>query len=106
MLICRDRAAQKAQTAYGKPAKQEKGANPVLTLLGAAAGGLAVNALVDKVQHRNKMTEEKQEKWEEKFGSESESIDGESPRRGRKDREYRGENNGRGYQPYGSGHDR
>lgn len=47
----------------------------VWTALGAAAGGLAVNAIVDKWEDKNNETKEKQEKWEEKFGGRDDRRD-------------------------------
>lgn len=145
-------AAQKAQVAAGKDnngeRKREKATNNAITLLGAAVGGLAVNAAMEKWQKGREEGNEKQDKWEKKFGreggdgrrdsgsrserrdsgqgqrrsgrdhrgrdqSDEDSDDGRSSRRGggsqrgsevgRRDREreYRGERDGRGYQPYG-----
>lgn len=72
-------AAKKAQVASGREGKH--GSNPLLTLLGAAAGGLAVNAVIDKFEDRKKETAAKEEAWEEKWGSGDERDD----RRGRGD---------------------
>lgn len=65
-------AAKKAQTASGKN-KHGKGSSTAVTVLGAALGGLAVNAIIDKWEDRNEKTEEKQEKWEDKFARQDES---------------------------------
>lgn len=73
-------AAKKAQIASGREGKHH-GTNPLLTLLGAAAGGLAVNAVIDKFEDRKKETAAKEEAWEEKWGSGDERDD----RRGRRD---------------------
>ena len=72
--------AKKAQVASGKEGKHH-GSNPLLTLLGAAAGGLAVNAVIDKFEDRKKETADKQQAWEEKWGRGDERDD----RRGRSD---------------------
>src|ERR1019366_7252507 len=47
-------AANKAQIAYGKdkPRGEHEGSNPLLTLLGAAAGGLAVDLLVARYEDK------------------------------------------------------
>lgn len=65
-------AANKAQIAYGKekPGERHEGSNPMLTLLGAAAGGLAVDALVAMYEDKKKETGVKEKKWEKKFGDE------------------------------------
>lgn len=82
-------AAQKAQSAYGK---EKNGAgNAVLTLLGAAVGGLAVNAVIDKWEDGKRDTKDKQEKWEDKFGSDGENgrgSDGGRSRGTRRDSKY------------------
>ncbi|KAK0109740.1 hypothetical protein ONS95_002418 [Cadophora gregata] len=72
-------AAQKAQIGYRKDGHKAD-PNPLLTLLGATVGGLAVNAVVDKWQDGKKETAKKQEKWENKYGSEDESDGGRSRR--------------------------
>ncbi|PVH88769.1 hypothetical protein DL98DRAFT_156939 [Cadophora sp. DSE1049] len=72
-------AAQKAQVGYRKDG-HKLDPNPLLTLLGATVGGLAVNAAVDKWQDGKKETAKKQEKWENKYGSEDESDGGRSRR--------------------------
>jgi len=87
--------AKKAQESKGRDGKSS---NPALTALGAVVGGLAVNAVIDKVQHRNKEVAKKQEKWDEKWGNEDESDD--SGRRSYDNGRGRGERDGRGYQPY------
>jgi len=60
-------AAHKAQEARGR---EKHSSSPLVTLLGAAVGGLAVNAIVDKYEDGKKDTSEKQEKWTEKYGGE------------------------------------
>ncbi|KAH7409276.1 hypothetical protein BKA64DRAFT_392181 [Cadophora sp. MPI-SDFR-AT-0126] len=72
-------AAQKAQIGYRKDGHKID-PNPLLTLLGATVGGLAVNAAVDKWQDGKKETAKKQEKWDKKFGSEDDSDGGRSRR--------------------------
>jgi hypothetical protein len=57
-------AAHKAQEAKGR---EKHGSSPLVTLLGAAVGGLAVNAVIDKWEDGKKDTSEKQEKWNEKW---------------------------------------
>jgi hypothetical protein len=69
-------AAQKAQVATGKDGggrKDKSGTNAVLTLLGAAVGGLAVNAIIDKYEDGKRETKEKQEKWDDKWEDRSPS---------------------------------
>ena len=63
--------ARKAQTA----SRGENKSNPLLTLLGAAAGGLVVNAVIDKFEDRKQETAEKERAWEEKWGSDDERDD-------------------------------
>lgn len=70
-------AAKKAQTASGRDGKHHS--NALITLLGAAAGGLAVNAVIDKFEDRKKEDVKKERAWEEKWGS----WDEEDGRRGR-----------------------
>jgi hypothetical protein len=60
-------AAHKAQEAKGR---EKHNSSPLVTLLGAAVGGLAVNAIIDKYEDGKKDTSEKQEKWNEKYGGE------------------------------------
>lgn len=72
-------AAQKAQIGYRKDG-HKLDPNPLLTLLGATVGGLAVNAAVDKWQDGKKETAKKQEKWENKYGSDDDSDGGRSRR--------------------------
>jgi len=67
-------AAQEAQVAMGKDGggrKDKCATSAVLTLLGAAVGGLAVNALVDRYEDGKKEAKEKQEKWDEKWDDRS-----------------------------------
>ncbi|EHK97654.1 hypothetical protein M7I_6538 [Glarea lozoyensis 74030] len=71
-------AAHKAQEAN----KRGNGSsNNLITLLGAAAGGIIADVGVSKWETANSKTEEKEEKWEKKFGSE-----GGRSRRGSRDR--------------------
>ncbi|KAE8453542.1 hypothetical protein EG329_010403 [Mollisiaceae sp. DMI_Dod_QoI] len=89
-------AANKAQIGYSKGRKTE--ANPLVTLLGAAVGGLAVNAIVDKYEEAKDATAENQEKWEKKYGSDrddSRSEGGRSQRNKRDDRSGYGSESGR-----------
>ncbi|KAF4633718.1 hypothetical protein G7Y89_g4396 [Cudoniella acicularis] len=51
-------AAQKAHISYGERDRKGEGGHTVMTLLGAAMGGLAVNAVVEKVEERKKAKEE------------------------------------------------
>jgi hypothetical protein len=79
-------AAQKAQVATGKDGggrKDKSGTNAVLTLLGAAVGGLAVNAIIDKYEDGKRETKEKQEKWEDKWEDRSPSPPARNNRRRR-----------------------
>lgn len=85
-------AARKAQVAIGREGKHH-GSNPLLTLLGAAAGGLVVNAVIDKFEDRKKEAAEKEQAWEEKWGSEVEGDD----RRGRRDSCYSRRRRSRSY---------
>lgn len=66
--------AKKAQVGSGREGKHHS--NALITLLGAAAGGLAVNAVIDKFEDRKK-----ERAGEEKWGSGDEEDDG----RGRRD---------------------
>ena len=84
-------AAKKAQVATGRKGEQH-GSNAFLTLLGAAAGGLVVNAVIDKFEDRKK-TAEKEQAWEEQRSSEDERDD----RRGRKDSGYSPRHRSRSY---------
>ncbi|KAL2068839.1 hypothetical protein VTL71DRAFT_15177 [Oculimacula yallundae] len=81
-------AAQKAQIGYRKEGHKND-PNPLLTLIGATVGGLAVNAVVDKWQDGKKETAKKQGKWENKYGSEDDSDDGRSRRSQRRDHRSR-----------------
>jgi hypothetical protein len=61
----------------------------LITLLGAAAGGLAVNAVVDKWQDDKKKTEKNQQQWDDKWdrnGSRSRDRGDKSRDHGDKDR--------------------
>lgn len=80
-------AARKMQTARDG-GHHGKTSHAAVTLLGAAVGGLAVNAIIDKWEDKKLKTEEKQDKWEEKYGarSEDESDGGRSSHRSRRDR--------------------
>ena len=64
--------ARKAQAANRSKNHES---NSLITLLGAAVGGLAVNAVVEKLEDRKKETAEKERDWEEKWGSDSEEDD-------------------------------
>jgi len=81
-------AAQKAQIGYRKEGHKHD-PNPLLTLLGATVGGLAVNAVVDKWQDGKKETARKEEKWEKKWGSDDDSDTGKSRRSHRRDHRSR-----------------
>lgn len=74
-------AAHKAQEATGQDRKGDKKTNDLLTLLGAAVGGLAVNVVVDKWEDSKKDTKVKEDKWEKKF-----DIGGREGRGSRRDR--------------------
>lgn len=95
-------AAHKAQEAKGR---EKHSSSPLLTLLGAAVGGLAVNAVIDKWEDGKKETSEKQEKWDDKFDRGGDSDGGRSQRshRSRKDRTSRGDS--RYVNGYGSDED-
>ena len=90
-------AAKKAQVASGR--EGHHGTNPLLTLLGAAAGGLAVNAVIDKFEDRKKEAAAKQEAWEDKWGSEDE-------RDGRRGRSDSGHSHGRRHRSRSNSDDR
>jgi uncharacterized protein YcfJ len=83
-------AAHKAQEAKGR---EKHSSSPLLTLLGAAVGGLAVNAVIDKWEDGKKDTADKQEKWDDKFDRGAESDGGNSQRsqRSRRDRTSKGD---------------
>lgn len=74
-------AAHKAQEATGQDRKGDKKTNDLLTLLGAAVGGLAVNVVVDKWEDSKKDTKVKEDKWEKKLDG-----DGREGRGSRRDR--------------------
>lgn len=78
-------AAQKAQVATGREGggRKDKSANAMLTLLGAAVGGLAVNAIIDKYEDGKRETQEKQEKWDDKWEDRSPSPPARRDRRRR-----------------------
>jgi hypothetical protein len=78
-------AAHKAQEAKGR---EKHSSSPLLTLLGAAVGGLAVNAVIDKYEESRKDTAGKQEKWDEKFdrGGDSDGDRSQRSSRSRRDR--------------------
>lgn len=81
-------AAHKAQEAKGR---EKHSTSPLITLLGAAVGGLAVNAVIDKYEDSKKDSAEDQKKWDEKFDRGTDSDDGRShhSHRSRRDRESR-----------------
>ncbi|KAM3066120.1 hypothetical protein ACMFMG_010539 [Clarireedia jacksonii] len=56
---------QEAQT--GKTDSERSGRSRLITLLGAAAGGLAANAVVDKWEDDKKKTTLKQQDWDDKW---------------------------------------
>ncbi|PQE23193.1 hypothetical protein CJF31_00006893 [Rutstroemia sp. NJR-2017a BVV2] len=61
-------AAEKLQEAQtGKSESERSGRSRLITLLGAAAGGLAVNAVVDKWQDDKKKTDKNQQQWDDKW---------------------------------------
>jgi hypothetical protein len=60
-------AANKAQIGYVKDGGK-KDPNPLFTLLGAAVGGLAVNAIVEKYEESKRDTDDKQDQYNEKWG--------------------------------------
>ena len=83
-------AAKKAQIAYGK--EKNGSTNNLVTLLGAAVGGLAANVVVDKWEESRENAAAQQGEWDEKFGDGDEragSQRGDSPR-GRTGRSERG----------------
>jgi hypothetical protein len=94
-------ATQKAQVASGKG--KNGASNTVLTLLGAAVGGLAVNAVVDKFEERKRETAVRQAKWDEKF-EDSDEDSGDDKGGERRDRGYLGKRDGHGYQSYRDGY--
>jgi hypothetical protein len=81
-------AAHKAQEAKGR---EKHATSPLITLLGAAVGGLAVNAVIDKYEAGKADTSEKQAKSDDKFGSDGgrdrEAGSDKGSRRGRRRRE-------------------
>ncbi|KUJ23168.1 uncharacterized protein LY89DRAFT_776969 [Mollisia scopiformis] len=86
-------AANKAQIGYTKDGGK-KDPNSLVTLLGAAVGGLAVNALVEKYEESKRDTDDKQDKYNDKWGKDGDtkSEGGRSQksqrRKGDKDRDY------------------
>ncbi|PQE33182.1 hypothetical protein CJF32_00003714 [Rutstroemia sp. NJR-2017a WRK4] len=84
-------AAEKLQEAQtGKSESERSGRSRLITLLGAAAGGLAVNAVVDKWQDDKKKTDRNQQQWDDKWdrnGSRSRDRGEKSRDRGDKDRD-------------------
>lgn len=85
-------AANKAQVAYGRDGRRRNESNPLLTLLGAAAGGLAVDVLVARFEDQKKEAKIKDKKWDKKFGDDREDRDG---RRGNESAGRRGSESGR-----------
>ncbi|EKD12209.1 uncharacterized protein L3040_000323 [Drepanopeziza brunnea f. sp. 'multigermtubi'] len=71
-------AAQKAQIGYSKGKRHEP--SPLLTLIGATVGGLAVNSLVDRYQDGKKDAAKKEKRGEQRYGSEDGSDDDRSHR--------------------------
>lgn len=73
----------------GRSDSEHSSRSRLITLLGAAAGGLAVNAVVDKWEDGKKKTDEKQQEWNEKWdrdGSRSRDRGDKSRDRGDKGR--------------------
>jgi uncharacterized membrane protein YgcG len=64
-------AAKKAQIAYGR--EKNGSTNNLVTLLGAAAGGLVVNIVVDKWEESRENATTEQSVWDDKFGNRDES---------------------------------
>jgi hypothetical protein len=84
-------AANKAQVAYGKDKGRHESSNPILTLLGAAAGGLVVDAVVARYEDKKREAEIKEKKWDKKWGDGNDAGRvGESGRRGESGRKIRG----------------
>lgn len=74
-------AANKAQVGYSKGRPKEP--NPLVTLLGAAVGGLALNAIVDKYEDGKKDAKDQQDK-KDRNGGDSRSESGRSHRSSRR----------------------
>lgn len=89
-------AANKAQIGYAKDGKKDP--NSLVTLLGAAVGGLAVNAIVEKYEESKKDADDKQDKWDDKFGGKDRDSRSESGGRSRGSQRQGGDRDGR----YGS----
>ena len=120
-------AAGQAQVMIGRDQKKDKkrdqAGNKALSILGAAVGAMAVNAAMNKWEEGKKGEHKREDKaWEEKWGTDDEEDDGgrsASSRKGsrdsrrkdseggrRRERDYVGERDGRGYTPYGDPRDR
>jgi len=120
-------AAGQAQVMVGRDLKKDKkrdqAGNKALSLLGAAVGAMAVNAAMHKWEEGKKKDNKKEDMaWEEKWGTDDEDDERKSAssRKGsrdswskdsegggrRREREYVGERDGRGYTPYGDPRDR
>jgi len=90
-------AANKAQIGYAKDGGK-KDPNPLVTMLGAAVGGLAINAIVEKYEESRRGADDKQDAWNDKWGEkdgDTKSEGGKSQRsqksqrkRGDRDRDY------------------
>lgn len=89
-------AASKAQVGYQKDGGR-KDPNPLVTLLGAAVGGLAVNAIVEKYEESKRDTDDKQDAYNEKWGVRN----GDTRSEGGKSQRSQGRRNDRG-RDYGS----
>jgi hypothetical protein len=64
-------AAKKAQIAYGR--EKNGSTNNLVTLLGAAIGGLGVNVVVDKWEESRENATAEQGEWDDKFGNRDET---------------------------------
>lgn len=96
-------AADKAQVAYQKDGTK-KDPNALVTLLGAAVGGLAINAIVEKYQESKGVTADEQNQWIDKWGGDKDgdakseggrSQKGQRKRRDDRDRGGYGSDGGR-----------
>ncbi|KAG9239182.1 hypothetical protein BJ875DRAFT_244650 [Amylocarpus encephaloides] len=69
-------AAHKGQEAYGRDKTGHDGegtTNGFVTMLGAAAGGLVTDFIINKYELANDKTDSKQARWEKKWGDRDES---------------------------------
>ncbi len=78
-------AGHKAAEATGR---DKHAASPLLTVIGAALGGLAANAVFEKYEESLENTNVLQAKWNEKFdrGADSDGGKSQKSQRGRRDR--------------------